>query len=55
VAGEEVEDEDAYKMVHAHLLLEGLIDDDLEYDDWISHSNTWLSLGTCISNFVPRK
>lgn len=25
--------------------LEGLIDEDLEYDEWISHSDTWLALG----------
>ena len=27
------------------MLLEGLIDENIEYDDWISHSNTWLALG----------
>jgi hypothetical protein len=28
------------------LQLEGLIDEDLDYDDWICQSNTWLQLGT---------
>jgi hypothetical protein len=28
--------------------LEGLIDEDLEYDEWISHSDTWLALGQCL-------
>ena len=27
------------------MLLEGLIEEGLDYDDWISHSHTWLSLG----------
>jgi hypothetical protein len=39
--------------------LEGLIDEDLEYDEWISHSDTWLALGTetfasVLSSFVTR-
>jgi hypothetical protein len=42
---DDVEEEDAYKMVHAHMILEGLIDEGLDYDDWISHSGTWLALG----------
>jgi hypothetical protein len=28
--------------------LEGLIDEHLDYDDWISLSSTWLSLGECV-------
>jgi hypothetical protein len=31
--------------VHAHLLMEGLISEEVDYDDWISDSRTWLSLG----------
>jgi hypothetical protein len=30
--------------------LEGLIDEHLDYDDWISLSSTWLSLGECVCN-----
>ncbi len=38
-------DEDSYRMVHAHLALEGHIPEDSDYDDWICDANTWLSLG----------
>lgn len=36
---------DAYAMVHAHLVLEGQLDSKIDVEDWISDSNTWLSLG----------
>jgi hypothetical protein len=40
--GNEVDDgEDAYKMVHAHLVVEGIIDEDTDYDDWIYDASTW--------------
>jgi tetratricopeptide (TPR) repeat protein len=41
--GEDNADDDAYKMVHAHMLLEGLTET-IDYDDWISDSKTWLQL-----------
>ncbi|KAJ1408886.1 hypothetical protein B484DRAFT_436180, partial [Ochromonadaceae sp. CCMP2298] len=37
--------EDAYRMVHAHLLLEGMIDEESDYEDWIASASTWLALG----------
>lgn len=43
--GEEESDDNAYRMVHNHMILEGNIPEDLEYDDWISDSTTWLNLG----------
>ncbi|RYH19964.1 hypothetical protein EON65_25075 [archaeon] len=37
------DDNEAYQMVHTHLLQEHLID--LDYDDWLSSMHTWLALG----------
>eukprot|EP01031_Cornospumella_fuschlensis_P038817 gene38817-47207_t len=37
------DDNEAYQMVHTHLLQESLID--LDYDDWLSSMHTWLALG----------
>ena len=31
--------------MHAHLILDGVIEDDVEYDDWISDADTWMKLG----------
>ena len=42
---EDSEQDDAYRMVHAHLILEGLLEEEVSYDDWISRSDTWLDLG----------
>ena len=42
---DDAEQDDAYRMVHAHLILEGLLEEDVGYDDWISRSETWLDLG----------
>eukprot|EP01034_Spumella_vulgaris_P024925 gene24925-31321_t len=42
--GEENED-DAYRMVFDNLKLEGQVDEEAEYEDWISKSETWLELG----------
>jgi hypothetical protein len=33
--------EDAYKMVHAHLILEGRIDESFDYEEWICSAGTW--------------
>ena len=42
---EDEADEDAYRMmVHAHMILEGHIHDDVDYDDWINDSKTWFAL-----------
>ena len=37
--------EGAYKMVYEHLMMEGHIDPDLDYDDWLSDSKTWVDFG----------
>lgn len=37
-------DDQAYEMVHAHLVLEGVIPEDVDCDEWISDSKTWISL-----------
>lgn len=42
---DDAEQDDAYRMVHAHLILEGLLEEEVGYDDWISRSETWLDLG----------
>jgi len=42
---DDAEQDDAYRMVHAHLILEGLLEEEVSYDDWISQSDTWLDLG----------
>lgn len=39
-----VEENDAYAMVHAHMILEGHIDASLDVEDWIADAGTWLSL-----------
>jgi len=36
--------EDGYRMVHQHLIEEGLLDSWVEYDDWISDSLTWRTI-----------
>jgi tetratricopeptide (TPR) repeat protein/ribosomal protein S18 len=41
---EEEIDEEAYHMVYSHMIYEGLISEDVEYDDWISSSKTWFQL-----------
>lgn len=38
--------ENAYRMVHSHLVREGLISEKFDYDDWICDAKTWMSLGT---------
>ena len=43
--GEGEDNDDAYRMVHAHLLMEGMISEDTDYEDWIFDANTWLALG----------
>ena len=35
--------EDAYRIVYEHLMLEGHIAEDLDYDDWLSDSKTWMN------------
>eukprot|EP01032_Pedospumella_encystans_P015110 gene15110-17310_t len=42
--GEGEDNEDAYRMIHTHLLMEGLIPNEMDYDDWICDANTWLAL-----------
>ena len=43
--GNDSEDnENAYRIVYEHMIMEGHIDEDFEYDDWISDSLTWLDL-----------
>jgi len=38
--------QDAYKIVHQHLVQEGHLDDDSTvYDEWISKCHTWLQIG----------
>jgi len=37
--------EDAYRMIHEHLILECLLDESVSYDDWVSNSATWFALG----------
>lgn len=37
-------EDDAYGIVHAHMVLEGHIDAALDCDDWVSDAQTWLSL-----------
>eukprot|EP01038_Epipyxis_sp_PR26KG_P009292 gene9292-12520_t len=44
-ANAEDSNEEAYKMVYDHLVLEGHISSDFEYEDWISDSKTWMALG----------
>jgi hypothetical protein len=39
---EEEDEEQAYRIVHQQLILEGYIDEDVEYDDWLNDSQTWL-------------
>ncbi|KAJ1409759.1 hypothetical protein B484DRAFT_403130 [Ochromonadaceae sp. CCMP2298] len=48
-------DENAYHMVHAHLLLEGLIDEESDYEDWIADASTWLALADkCVMHQLLR-
>ncbi len=32
---------DAYQMVYEHLIIDGLLDASVSYDDWINDANTW--------------
>lgn len=34
--------EDAYRIVHQQLVLEGYLEEDVEYEDWVSDYRTWL-------------
>ena len=36
---------DAYEMVYEHVVLEGELSADTSYDDWVSNSITWRTLG----------
>lgn len=38
------DENDAYAMVHAHMILDGHIPEDVDCEDWISDAQTWLSL-----------
>ena len=52
--GEESGD-DAYKMVHAHMIAEGRIDEDIEYDDWLCSASTWYVDYEICMNLISRK
>lgn len=42
--GDDDGNDEAYRMVHAHLAMEGHISSQVDYDDWISDGKTWLNL-----------
>lgn len=37
-------EDDAYQVVHAHLIREGYLEESITYDDWISDAKTWLAI-----------
>jgi hypothetical protein len=39
---DEEDEEQAYRIVHQQLILEGYIDENVDYDDWVNDSQTWL-------------